>query len=90
VFEENKMTITDKVDARKQHIDAESAWKLIRDVSTVHIGKGKKVLTYTPADDNREEILKAAIGPTGNLRAPAVRKGDRLYIGYTDQIYSDF
>jgi hypothetical protein len=90
VFEENNLTIMDKIDARKQNIDAQSAWKLIREVSTVHIGKGKSVLTYTPAEGNREEILKAALGPTGNLRAPAVRRGNHLYIGYNDLIYSDF
>jgi len=35
----------------------------------------------------KEEILKAAMGRSGTLRAPAVRKNDVVYIGYNENIY---
>ena len=54
----------------------------------MHIGKGKKVLTLTPTPGNREEILKAAMGRSGNLRAPALVRGDTIYIGFNEEIYS--
>jgi arsenate reductase-like glutaredoxin family protein len=90
VFEENNLAIEDKIDARKQQIDEEAAWKVIQGVSTVVIGKGKKVLTYTSSDDNREAIMKSAMGRSGSLRAPAIIKDDRLYIGFNDEIYAGF
>jgi arsenate reductase-like glutaredoxin family protein len=37
-----------------------------------------------PADD----VLAAhLLGPTGNLRAPAIRKGNTLYIGFSEEAY---
>jgi len=90
VFEENNLAIADKIDARKQQIDEQAAWKLIQGVSTVVIGKGKNVLTYTPSDINREEIMRSAMGRSGSLRAPAIIKDGRLYIGFNDDIYAGF
>lgn len=90
MFEENNLAIEDKIDARKQQIDEEAAWKVIQGVSTVVIGKGKKVLTYTSSDDNREAIMKSAMGRSGSLRAPAIIKDGRLYIGFNDEIYAGF
>ena len=60
------------------------------DVKTVHIGKGKKVFSYAPDNKNKEEILKASLGRTGNLRAPTLKKGDQLFVGFNDSIYSNF
>lgn len=32
----------------------------------------------------REELLAALLGPTGNLRAPAMVSGDTLIVGFND------
>jgi hypothetical protein len=74
-------------DAKKEKIDADAAWEMISNAKTVLIGKGKKVLEFSPDADNREEILKVAMGRTGNLRAPTIRTGDKLMIGYNDDMY---
>jgi len=34
------------------------------------------------------ELLKAILGPTGNLRAPAIRKGKTLYVGFNEEAYA--
>jgi len=75
-------------DARKEKIDPSLAWKLISGQSRVFIGKGKKILEFQPDEGNREEILKAAMGRSGNLRAPALKTGDKVLIGYNEEIYS--
>lgn len=87
-FEDNKIQVNEIVDARKEKIDSSSAWELISGQARVFIGKGKKVLAFEPGDNNREEILKAAMGRSGNLRAPALKTGDKLLIGYNEDIYS--
>ena len=29
-----------------------------------------------------EELAKAILGPTGNLRAPALRRGKKMFVGF--------
>jgi len=77
------------VDAKKAKIDIEMAWQLIQTRQIVHIGKGKKVVSLKPDEAHREEILKAAMGRSGNLRAPAIKTKDAIYIGYNDIIYGE-
>ena len=36
-----------------------------------------------------EMLLKAMLGPTGNLRAPTVRKGTTLLVGFNEETYRD-
>lgn len=81
------MAIKERVEARKVKIDAVAAWDLLKSGASITIAKGKKILTFHPATDDKAEILKHAMGPSGSLRAPTVRvKGD-LVIGFTDELY---
>ncbi len=88
-FEQNKVEVAEILDARKEKIDNNGAWDLIQTRSVVYIGKGKKVFTYKPDETVKEEILKAAMGRSGNLRAPTVRTAQGIFIGYNDQIYRE-
>ncbi|MCK5916394.1 MAG: hypothetical protein KAG92_09670 [Deltaproteobacteria bacterium] len=54
---------------------------------TVTIAKGKKQLDFTPVPENRDEILKAAMGPSGNLRAPTLKIGDHLLVGFNLELF---
>ncbi len=58
-------------------------------METLHVGRGKKTLVFSPDTASKEEILKVSLGRTGNLRAPALRIGSVLYVGYNDTIYGD-
>lgn len=87
MFEQRRLAPEAVSDARKEKIDTEAAWEMICQAGTVHIGKGKKILTFEPAPENREEILKAAMGRSGNLRAPAVKTGEALFIGFNEDLY---
>lgn len=53
----------------------------------IHIASGKKIISFDPATDSREDILAQATGRTGNLRAPTLRKGDQFYVGFNDELY---
>lgn len=86
-FEQNKVEVAEVLDARKDKIDNDGAWDLIQTRPNVYIGQGKKVLTYKPDETVKEEILKAAMGRSGNLRAPTVRTAKGIFIGYNDLIY---
>lgn len=41
-----------------------------------------------PGEIGRDEILVKVTGRTGNLRAPVLRRGDVLYVGYNDELYA--
>ena len=86
-FEQKGIQPKDIMDAKKEKIDRERAWELIQTRPMVYIGKGKKLLSLAPEESHKEEILKSAMGRSGNLRAPAVRTRNAFFIGYNDTIY---
>jgi hypothetical protein len=52
-------------------------------------GRGKKAVTFdmkkAPADD--ATLAAQILGPTGNLRAPTIRKGKTLLVGFSEEAY---
>jgi arsenate reductase-like glutaredoxin family protein len=63
---------------------------LVKKVNEVYAAKGKKVVHFNlkkdkPSDD---ELAKVLLGPTGNLRAPAIRKGKTLVVGFDEETYA--
>lgn len=87
VFEQKKIIIADKIDARKEKIDSDQAWSILASARRIHIGKGKKIISFEPTPDNKEEILKAAMGRSGNLRAPTLKIKKDIYIGFNETLY---
>lgn len=77
--------------AKKETIDAAGALELARSVNDVYAAKGKKVVHVNIKKDkpDDETLSKMIVGPSGNLRAPALRKGKTLIVGFNDEMYSD-
>lgn len=63
--------------------------ELFGSASKLIVMKGKKVLTFNPSKDDADEIAKVALGPTGNLRAPAIRMGKTWLIGFNEDAYAE-
>ena len=57
----------------------------------MHVAKGKKVIHLDLRKDKpaKSELLDLLLGPTGNLRAPTVRKGRTLLVGFDEATYKD-
>lgn len=62
---------------------------LVKKVNKVYAAKGKKVVYYDLKKDkpNDDDLAKVLLGPTGNLRAPAIRKGKTLVVGFDEGTY---
>ncbi len=80
------------MDAGKSKLGAKEALAIARSASRIVVAKGKKVVTFdmkkSPPDD---ETLRAHIlGPTGNLRAPTLRKGTVLLVGFEEGAYGEY
>ena len=85
------MIIKTQTDARKERFGLDEAMKLTQEVSEIIAAKGKKVVRYNLAKDkpSRDDLLAIMIGPSGNLRAPTLRKGKKLLIGFDAAAYSE-
>ncbi len=64
-------------------------WNLLQNAKKIRTAKGKKIEMWDPREDSRELVLKAAMGPSGNLRAPTVRIGDEFFIGFNPDLYAE-
>jgi len=79
------------VDAKKQAIDRAGAIALARQAATVYATKGKNVLRLDmKTNSSDDEIAALVVGPSGNLRAPALRVGKTLLVGFDEGTYSTF
>ena len=90
MLEQHQILVEHTVDARKEALAGEAAWQLLSQAKEIHVAKGKKVQTFNPRVDSKEAILAVALGRTGNLRAPSLRIGDRLLIGFGEGLYQQF
>ena len=77
------------MDAKQNIYNGEEAWNVIAEASKVYVASGKKIIEFDPATADKEEMLKKITGRTGNLRAPALKRGDVFYIGYNAEIYDN-
>jgi hypothetical protein len=57
---------------------------LARGADVVVAARGKKVVRMRPASVSDAELAAAILGPSGTLRAPAIRIGRTLLIGFND------
>ena len=62
---------------------------MVKKVNEVYAAKGKKVVYFDLKKDKPgdEELAKVLLGPTGNLRAPTLRKGKTLVVGFNEETY---
>ena len=71
--------------------EAEEALALARSARRVLVARGKKFVDYDMRMDapGDEELVKGIMGPSGNLRAPTLRIGKTVIVGYHDEVYSE-
>ena len=62
---------------------------MLKSASRIRTGKGKKQQEWKPAADDKIEILKDVIGPSGNLRAPTWRIGNEFIVGFNPELYEE-
>lgn len=77
----------EETDAKKVRFDENAVWDLVRKYKSIVIAKGKAFVELEPSENNRETILKEAMGRSGNLRAPSVVLGEKLFVGFSEPMY---
>ena len=77
------------MDAKKATQTEKDAFALARDVDEIYAAKGKQVMHVDrrrekPDDATLKTLL---LGPTGKLRAPTLRRGRTLLVGFDEATY---
>jgi len=57
--------------------------------TAVFVAKGKKVDKFEPKGRADAAAVAAMLGPTGNLRAPCLRVGKTVVVGFNEDLYSE-
>ncbi len=79
------------MDAKKTRFPADQLDEVFAGATEVIVGKGKKSVTFSPGKDDfdRAAFEKAALGPSGNLRAPAARVGRTWLVGFHEDSWGE-
>ncbi len=79
----------EQIDAKKTKIDKSDALRLVGDVDEIVASKGKRVvkINLEKEQPNAEFLASLLLGPTGNLRAPTLRVGKTLLVGFDEAAY---
>ena len=90
-IDSNDLAVKDRLEA-KARLGRDDALDLAAKASRIVIAKGKKILSYdmTNGAPDSETLLSGMLGPTGNLRAPVLRKGKTLLVGFNDEMYDEY
>ncbi|HEY9758376.1 MAG TPA: ArsC family (seleno)protein [Oculatellaceae cyanobacterium] len=88
-FAVNKVQVKNVVDCKKEIMHFDDALKLLAGVDKLYATKGVKVFevdmkTEKPTKARLEELL---IGPSGKLRAPTIKNGKTLVVGFNEGMY---
>ena len=85
------MAVRETADAKKERYAKKDLKKLLDGASKLVVAKGKKVESFDLRKDppSAAEIASVALGPTGNLRAPAIRSGKTWLIGFNEEAYAE-
>ena len=85
----HKVAVTEQRDAKKATIKGEAALAVLKNVDEIYAAKGKQIVHVDLRRDKppNAELLTVLLGPTGNLRAPTLRKGRTLIVGFDEATY---
>ena len=69
----------------------EAALKMAAEASKVVVVRGKRAVVFSMTSDppDRKTLLSHLLGRTGNLRAPALRVGGTLLVGFHEEAYRE-
>jgi arsenate reductase-like glutaredoxin family protein len=87
---EHGHTPAEVVDARKTKYGPSEALTIARKSKRVLVAKGKGIISFDMTRPVKApELVAAMLGPKGNLRAPSIRVGQTLIVGFNKQAYRE-
>jgi arsenate reductase-like glutaredoxin family protein len=87
-LEASDVTVKESVPASRK-LGADEASEMLANASKLVAMKGKKIEIFAAGDLPSEEAVAAMLGPTGNMRAPTIRKGKTLLVGFNEEVFEE-
>lgn len=78
----------DEVIPASRKLGRDDAVALLKASSKLLVAKGKKVAEWKISGKVDSDAVDAMLGPTGNLRAPTIRVGKTLLVGFNDEMFA--
>jgi arsenate reductase-like glutaredoxin family protein len=90
-LEEHNVTAKETVDCRKEPLVAANALKFARQLKSLIATRGKKIIRLDLQLDSPSgaDLRALIVGPSGNLRAPSIRTGQTLVVGFNAAAWSE-
>jgi hypothetical protein len=85
-MEARGVAVKEQVSASKK-LGESDAKSLIKGAKKIYVAKGKQLEEF-PGGSAKKEIVEKLLGATGNLRAPTVKVGTTLLVGFNDEVYA--
>ncbi len=84
-------SVRETVDAKKTRFGQADLDEVFDGIREVVVAKGKRHVTFDLVRGEHEpgELARAVLGPSGNLRAPAIRVGQKMLVGFSEEVYAD-
>lgn len=88
-LDEHSVASREVVNARKESIEPDVAFEILQKVDDLHVVRGSKVYDFKLSNltEQRAELESLIIGRSGSLRAPTIRVGRTMIVGFEPQIY---
>jgi arsenate reductase-like glutaredoxin family protein len=77
--------------ATREPVEGEDALEILEGVTDLYVAKGRRIVHHDlaarrPSD---EELLDLMLGRSGKLRAPVLRSGSILIVGYNQDVLGE-
>ncbi len=86
-LEANGIEVEERVPASRK-LGRSDARELAAAASRIVVAKGRRVQQFEPRGAPDDTVLDAMVGATGNLRAPLLRVGGILLVGFDADSYA--
>ena len=81
--------VAEAVNAKQSVMKEKDALRLLAGADELWSMKGKRIVhvDLQKAQPSRADLLALVLGPTGNLRAPTIRKGRTIIVGFDEATF---
>lgn len=68
-------------------LQASDAKAMLKSANKLIAMKGKKVAEFDVKSKVGKDAVEAMLGPTGNMRAPTIKVGKSLLVGFNEEVF---
>ncbi|MCA9064988.1 MAG: hypothetical protein KDA96_18080 [Planctomycetaceae bacterium] len=85
------MVTSEQVDAKKNRLGDDQVLSVLDGMKTLVVAKGKKIVRVDLVKERPDDatLKSLLLGPSGNLRAPTIKVGTKIVVGFSEEALSE-